>query len=122
MSGVKRYKVGLNSIGCAVYYENDEGRFVRYDDYERDIKALDAKLEDWEADANLLEQERDTLRTANQRLEGEVARLRELAEQANTNCLNLITYLTKYRPQLASEFSAYHANIESALAGTGEEQ
>jgi hypothetical protein len=32
------------------------------------ISNLQAKLEDWEADANLLEAERDTFRTDNQRL------------------------------------------------------
>lgn len=38
---VKRYKIGINSIGCAVYYENDEGNLVKFLDYD----ALHAEAE-----------------------------------------------------------------------------
>jgi hypothetical protein len=70
MSGVKRYDaVHIRYEERNIRYgEGCEVEVVAAYDYDRDTQALKAKLEDWEADANLLEAERDTLRTDNQRL------------------------------------------------------
>jgi hypothetical protein len=44
------------------------------------------------------------------------AELVELAEQANANCLTLVNYLAKYRPQLADMFREYCTSIDARLA------
>lgn len=73
MSGVKRYNLRQNMPATATTFLPDV--VVSASDYDRDIQALKA-----ERNAQLVGVclERDTLRAANQRLEGEVARLHKL--------------------------------------------
>jgi hypothetical protein len=87
MSLVKRYEP-VNSDGtCGVCVEDaDYGAYVEYADY-------------------------DTLRTANQRLEGEVARLLS----AITESIGLIDLIDKHPPVLDQA----RRTLQAALAGSG---
>lgn len=73
MSGVKRYDV-LGDCDGGYLDEAKEGRAVLYTDYDALVEVKCELI----VDLHVMTNKHDQLRTANQRLEGEVARLRLL--------------------------------------------
>lgn len=126
MSGVKRYNLRQNMPATATTFLPDV--VVSASDYDRDIQALKA-----ERNAQLVGVclERDTLRTANQRLEGEVASLKADAARyqfLKENCQQDVDGYRNETPILVHALShipewrnRIDEAIDAALAGDGGE-